>query len=142
MSSAETDQADRNDQVDRNDQIGRNDRDVPTDRDDPIDRIVRDVRASGAVNGIRIVGIDGPSGAGKSTLAKQVAAALDAPLIQIDDFVSWSDFSGWWPRFDAQVLTPLVGRSPRALAGEGLGRVTNSESPSAFGEPSPGLRSS
>jgi hypothetical protein len=26
----------------------------------------------------------------------------------MDDFVSWDCFAGWWPRFDAQVLTPLV----------------------------------
>lgn len=79
-----------------------------------VSRIVQDVHASEAIRGIRIVGIDGPSGSGKSTLGTLVAAALDAPLIQIDDFVSWPDFSGWWPRFDAQVLEPLLaGRAAR-----------------------------
>jgi hypothetical protein len=58
--------------------------------------------------GIRLVGVDGPSGSGKSTLAARLAARASAPVVQIDDFVSWSDFSGWWPRFDRQVLTPLV----------------------------------
>jgi hypothetical protein len=32
---------------------------------------------------------------------------MDAPLIQIDDFVCWNDFAGWWPRFNDQVLVPL-----------------------------------
>ena len=60
------------------------------------------------VNGIRIVGIDGPSGSGKSFLAQPLAARLGAPIVAIDDFVSWDNFAGWWPRFDAQVLTPLL----------------------------------
>ncbi|MFC7549368.1 uridine kinase [Plantactinospora sp. GCM10030261] len=33
---------------------------------------------------------------------------LDAPIIAIDDFVSWDDFAGWWPRFEVQVLLPLL----------------------------------
>ncbi|HEX5595694.1 MAG TPA: hypothetical protein VFX61_06695 [Micromonosporaceae bacterium] len=60
------------------------------------------------VNGIRIIGIDGPSGSGKSFLASRLSALLAAPIVEIDDFVSWDCFSGWWPRFDAQVLTPLM----------------------------------
>jgi hypothetical protein len=64
------------------------------------------------VRGIRIVGIDGPSGAGKSTFALQLASLLDAPVIQIDDFVSWNNFAGWWPRFDQQVLGPLLQGRP------------------------------
>jgi uridine kinase len=57
--------------------------------------------------GVRLVAMDGPSGSGKSTLAVPLAARLAAPLIPIDDFVSWSDFSGWWPRLEDQVLAPL-----------------------------------
>ena len=79
---------------------------------DPVARIAQDVLDAPAVRGIRIVGVDGPSGSGKSTLAARVASALDAPLIQIDDFVSWPDFSGWWPRFEAQVLQPLLAGRP------------------------------
>jgi len=60
------------------------------------------------VNGIRIVGVDGRSGSGKSFLASRLSTELAAPIIEIDDFVSWGCFAGWWPRFDAQVLTPLV----------------------------------
>lgn len=40
------------------------------------------------INGIRVVGIDGPSGSGKSHLARDLSAALHAPIIEIDDFVS------------------------------------------------------
>ena len=60
------------------------------------------------VNGIRIVGIDGRSGSGKSFLAARLSARMAAPIIEIDDFVSWDCFAGWWPRFDTQVLTPLL----------------------------------
>ena len=60
------------------------------------------------VNGIRIVGIDGPSGSGKSYLASRLSGLMRAPVIEIDDFVAWDCFAGWWPRFEAQVLTPLL----------------------------------
>lgn len=63
---------------------------------------------SASVSGVRIVGVDGPSGGGKSTLAAPLAAMLEAPLIAVDDFVSWGDFAGWWPRFEDQVLQPLL----------------------------------
>ncbi|WP_172875998.1 uridine kinase family protein [Micromonospora inositola] len=66
------------------------------------------------VHGIRIVGVDGPSGGGKSLLARRLAELTSAPVVEIDDFVSWDDFAGWWPRFDEQVLTPLLaGRDAR-----------------------------
>ncbi|MEV6492787.1 hypothetical protein AB0M20_29830 [Actinoplanes sp. NPDC051633] len=66
------------------------------------------VMAREPVGGIRIVGVDGPSGSGKSTLAARLAPRLRAPIVEIDDFVSWDSFAGWWPRFDEQVLTPLL----------------------------------
>ena len=67
-----------------------------------------------AVGGIRIVGVDGPGGAGKSVLAGRVAELLGAPVIEIDDFVSWDCLAGWWPRFEEQVLGPLLaGRDAR-----------------------------
>lgn len=75
---------------------------------DVVEQIVAAVTAQQPVNGIRIIGIDGPSGAGKSHLARALAEALSAPIIPMDDFVSWDDLAGWWPRFDAQVLTPLL----------------------------------
>ena len=48
----------------------------------------------GSGTGIRLVGVDGPSGSGKSTLATRLAARAPAPVVEIDDFVSWSDFAG------------------------------------------------
>ncbi|GLI02504.1 uridine kinase family protein [Phytohabitans aurantiacus] len=75
------------------------------------------VRAREPVGGIRIVGVDGPSGSGKSHLAARLASILDAPVIEIDDFVSWDCFAGWWPRFEEQVLGPLLaGRDARFQA--------------------------
>ncbi|MBG0567289.1 uridine kinase family protein [Actinoplanes aureus] len=71
-------------------------------------RISAEINQRPPVNGIRLVGVDGPSGSGKSHLATGLAALLDAPVLPIDDFVSWDDFAGWWPRFDEQVLTPLL----------------------------------
>jgi hypothetical protein len=66
------------------------------------------VRAADPVGGIRLVGVDGPSGAGKSTVAGRLASDVGAPIIEIDDFVSWDHFADWWPRFETQVLTPLL----------------------------------
>ncbi|MFI5938012.1 hypothetical protein [Actinoplanes sp. NPDC051494] len=37
-----------------------------------------------------------------------MAVLLAAPVIEIDDFVSWECFADWWPRLDDQVLTPLL----------------------------------
>jgi uridine kinase len=70
--------------------------------------IAASVRRREPVNGIRIVGIDGPSGSGKSLLARQLSSLMAAPIIAIDDFVSWDCFAAWWPRFDEQVLSPLL----------------------------------
>jgi uridine kinase len=75
---------------------------------DPVGRIAAEVTAREPIRGIRIVGVDGPSGAGKSHLTTRLAARLSAPVVAVDDFVSWGNVTGWWPRFDAQVLTPLL----------------------------------
>lgn len=72
-----------------------------------IERIAMLVEAS-VTPDVRLVAVDGPSGSGKSTLAGALAARLEAPLIEIDDFVSWNDFGGWWPRFESQVVHPLL----------------------------------
>lgn len=74
-----------------------------------LDDVLADVvRRDASGSGIRLVGVDGPSGSGKSTLAKRLAAWASAPVVEIDDFVSWTDFAGWWPRFETQVLSPLL----------------------------------
>jgi uridine kinase len=69
------------------------------------------VRAAAPINGIKLVGVDGPSGSGKTTLAKPLAAELGAPIIEIDDFVSWDPSADWWPRFEEQVLGPLTNKN-------------------------------
>jgi RecA/RadA recombinase len=77
-----------------------------------LDDVLAEVmRRGGSRTGIRLIGVDGPSGSGKSTLARRLAARAQAPVVEIDDFVSWPDFAGWWPRFDRQVLTPLASGS-------------------------------
>ncbi|MDQ6937737.1 MAG: hypothetical protein M3140_08500 [Actinomycetota bacterium] len=75
-----------------------------------LDQFARGVlREPAAAPSPRIIGVDGPSGSGKSTLARRLMARLpDAGLIEIDDFVSWTDLSRWWPRFLPQVLEPLA----------------------------------
>ena len=59
-----------------------------------------------------LVAVDGPSGSGKSTFAARLATALDAPVVPIDDFVSWDDFDGWWARLEEQVLAPYLADRP------------------------------
>jgi len=70
--------------------------------------ILGEVARRPATDGIRIIGVDGCAGSGKSTLARRLAELSGAPIVEVDDFVSWDDFSGWWPRFEAQVLRPLL----------------------------------
>ena len=57
---------------------------------------------------VRLVAVDGPGGAGKSDFAQRLAVALGgAQIVQTDDFASWEDPLGWWPRVEAEVLGPL-----------------------------------
>lgn len=78
-----------------------------------LDDVVAAIMARPARHGMRIVGVDGPSGSGKSTLAGRLASRVGgAIVVQIDDFVAWDDLTEWWPRFDAQVLTPLLAGRP------------------------------
>jgi hypothetical protein len=72
-----------------------------------LDDVLAEVMKRPADSGLRMIGVDDPSGSGKSTLAAQNSARIGAPLDKMDDFVSWVDLVGWWPRFEAQVL---VGR--------------------------------
>jgi hypothetical protein len=70
--------------------------------------VVADIRRRDPVGRTRLVGIDGPAGSGKTTLARRIARLADAPVVATDDFTSWVDFAGWWPRFEAQVLERLL----------------------------------
>ena len=57
----------------------------------------------------RIAAVDGPGGAGKSTVAARLAEALgDVQIVHTDDFASWDEPTGWWPRLLAEVLEPLA----------------------------------
>ncbi|MFH8411509.1 uridine kinase [Streptomyces sp. NPDC018019] len=64
---------------------------------------------------VRLIAVDGPGGSGKSTFAQRLAAALGgAQTVPTDDFASWEDPLGWWPRLEEQVLGPLgTGRAGR-----------------------------
>ena len=73
-----------------------------------LDDVLAEVMKRPADSGMAMIGVDGPSGSGKSTLAARLSARIGAPLVQMDDFVSWGDLVGWWPRFEAQVLNPLL----------------------------------
>ena len=61
---------------------------------------------------VRLVAVDGPGGAGKSTFAGRLAAVAGAPVVPTDDFASWDDPLGWWPRMLEQVIEPLVRGEP------------------------------
>lgn len=74
-----------------------------------LDDVLAEVATRPAPSGTRIVAVDGPSGAGKSTLAVRLAERAGAPLLSGDDFLSWeTDFYEFWPRFQDQVLMPLL----------------------------------
>jgi len=73
-----------------------------------LDDLASDILRREPLGGTRIVGIDGPSGSGKSTLARRLANRVTAEIVQIDDFLSWGDLDSWWPRFEAEVITPLL----------------------------------
>ena len=72
-----------------------------------IDDVVEVILARPAEAGVRLVAVDGPAASGKSTLARALANSLRAPIIATDEFLSWADMSGWWPRLEEQVLQPL-----------------------------------
>ncbi|WP_245976342.1 uridine kinase family protein [Amycolatopsis palatopharyngis] len=65
----------------------------------------------------RLLAIDGPSGSGKSTLAGAVCAGLrgagvSAALVPTDDFATWDDPVGWWPRLAEGVLDEIAAGRP------------------------------
>ncbi len=71
--------------------------------------VAAQIVARPAVGPTRIIGVDGPAGAGKSMVASRLQAALPgSTLVEVDDFVSWPDPFGWWPRFERDVLKPLA----------------------------------
>ena len=59
-------------------------------------------------SGGRIVAIDGPSGAGKTTLANALSAALDAPVLTVDELCPGWDGLNEVPGLLAATLEPLA----------------------------------
>ncbi|MQA11467.1 MAG: uridine kinase [Pseudonocardiaceae bacterium] len=65
---------------------------------------------------VRVLAVDGRSGSGKSTaageLVRMLAAGARVALVSTDDFATWDDPVGWWPRLEAGVLGPLTRGEP------------------------------
>ena len=60
-----------------------------------------------------LVCIDGPSGAGKTTLARDVADALCAPTVHMDDlYPGWDGLRAGTHRAHEWVVSPLLGGRP------------------------------
>ena len=83
-----------------------------------MDGVVRDFdllveRVRAVDRPVRLVGVDGCGGAGKTTFAARLSrAAGGVPVVHTDDFASHADPLGWWPRFDEQVVQPLLAGRP------------------------------
>jgi hypothetical protein len=57
----------------------------------------------------RLVAVDGRGGSGKTTFATRLARLLPAVVvIEVDDFLRWSDLDDWWPRVEDEAITPLL----------------------------------
>ena len=60
----------------------------------------------------RLVCVDGPAGSGKTTFGHALAAALDAPLVHMDDLYAGWTLVGAADRLCAGVLRPLAAGRP------------------------------
>jgi uridine kinase len=57
----------------------------------------------------RLVCVDGPSGSGKTTLARALKAALDAPVLHLDDlYPGWDGLAASVPLLRDGVVAPLL----------------------------------
>jgi uridine kinase len=64
---------------------------------------------------VRLVAVDGQSGSGKSTLGVAIGAALDAPVVHMDDiYPGWDGLAEAVPLVTTQVLEPLTAGQPAA----------------------------
>lgn len=81
---------------------------------DHVEQIVRLVATSEPRCGsTRLVAVDGPSGAGKTTLAAEVAEALGAPTIHMDDlYPGWGGLAASTERVAEWVVEPLLAGRP------------------------------
>jgi uridine kinase len=79
------------------------------------DGLAAEVRAAPArLGGTRLVCVDGPAGSGKTTFGLRLAAALDAPLVHMDDLYAGWTLVGAGARLAAGVLRPLRAGRPGA----------------------------
>jgi energy-coupling factor transporter ATP-binding protein EcfA2 len=61
------------------------------------------------VDSPRLVAVDGRAGSGKTTFATRLGRLLPAAVvIEIDDFLNWSDLDDWWPRLEKEAIAPLL----------------------------------
>ena len=87
-----------------------------TDGESLLRQAMDEIRRAKAPDGMttRVIAVDGPGGAGKTTVSKWLAAELEAPIVQTDDFASWENPTEWWPDLLTKVLEPLArGESAR-----------------------------
>jgi len=81
---------------------------------DDLARVVALVDASEPRCGTtHLIAIDGPSGAGKTTFAAELAAALSAPTVHMDDlYPGWDGLRGGTLRLQQWVVEPLQAGRP------------------------------
>jgi hypothetical protein len=57
----------------------------------------------------RLIAVDGRAGSGKTTFATRLRRFLPgAAVIEVDDFLDWSDLDDWLPRLEKEALAPLL----------------------------------
>lgn len=57
----------------------------------------------------RLIAVDGRAGSGKTTFATRLRRFLPgAVVIEVDNFLDWSDLDDWWPRLEEEALAPLL----------------------------------
>ena len=79
-----------------------------------LDDLVVQLRGAPARAGaIRVLAIDGPGGSGKSTLAAQLASALGAPVVHMDDlYPGWDGLAAAAPLLGEWIIEPLTQGRP------------------------------
>jgi hypothetical protein len=61
----------------------------------------------------RLIAVDGRAGSGKTTFATRLRRFLPgAVVIEVDNFLHWSDLDDWWSRLEKEALAPLLAGDP------------------------------
>jgi pantothenate kinase-related protein Tda10 len=69
----------------------------------------RILAASPRAGATRVVAVDGPSGSGKTTFAGRLSAALECPVLHMDDmYPGWDGLAEAVPLLVAWILEPLA----------------------------------